>query len=101
MSSDHSYGSAVPVFFCDKLLGLRADCNIPYCREWEKSTGWLLYDVATSSWFIGFECPDHGRCAVWKQEWESLINEAIGINAQEGFNLAAAVKAIRDEYASK
>jgi hypothetical protein len=38
------------VLYCERLLGLQSDCNIPYCPEREISTGWLLSDAGTRSW---------------------------------------------------
>ena len=60
MTCTDDYGSCAAVLYCEWLLGLRGDCNLPCCRQWESSTGWLLYDFATASWCIGFRCPDHG-----------------------------------------
>ena len=85
------------ILFSEKLLGLKADCNIPYCREWESSTGWLLYSVVANSWFIEFKCPDHGPDGgTWRPEWQLLIEEVIGTKTKEGFDIAAAVQALRD-----
>lgn len=97
MSSTNSYGRCAPVLYSDKLLGLRDDCNIPDCREWERSTGWLLYDPGTEGWFIGFECPAHGRGGAWSPEWQPLIDEVIAIKTREGFDIAAALQALRDD----
>lgn len=83
------------VLYCEKLLGLRDDCNIPYCRRWEESTGWLLYNVEAESWFIGFRCQDHGHSGAWRPEWQSLINDVIEAKAKEGFDVAAALRALR------
>lgn len=96
MSSANSYGRCAAVLYCEKLLGLLDDCNMPGCREWEKSTGWLVHDVSTGGWFVGFECPDHGRSAAWKPEWQSLIDEAIGRSVREGFDLTTALQELRD-----
>lgn len=84
------------VLYCERLLGLQSDCNIPYCPEREISTGWLLYDVGTQSWSVGFRCPNHGHGGAWRPEWQPLIDEAIGIKTREGFDVAAALRALRD-----
>ena len=89
------------MLYCEKLLGLRGDCNIPYCRRWESSTGWLLYDVDAEGWFIGFRCPDHGDSGAWRPEWQYLIDEVIEIKAKEGFDVAAALRGLLDERNSK
>ena len=94
MSSTNSYGRCAPVLYSDKLLGLRDDCNSPGCREWESSTGWLHYDVGTEGWFIGFECPAHGRSGASSPEWQSLIDEVIESKTREGFDIAAALQAL-------
>ena len=47
MSSPDSYSRCASVLYSEKLLGLRDDCNIPDCLEWESSTEWLLYDAGT------------------------------------------------------
>ena len=97
MNSANSYGRCGAVLYSDKLLGLRDDCNIPGCREWERSTGWLLYDLGTEAWFIGFECPAHGRGGASSPEWQRLIDEVIEIKTREGFDIAAALQTLRDD----
>lgn len=89
------------VLYCEKLLGQRSDCNIPYCRQWESSTGWLLYDVEAKGWFIGFRCPDHGCSGAWRPEWQPLIEEIIEEKVKDGFDIAAALDAVRDEHKRK
>jgi hypothetical protein len=84
------------VLYSEKLLGLRGDCNIPHCREREDSTGWLLYDVDTGRWFIGLSCPAHGQSGAWRPEWQHLIDEAIESEARGGFDIAAALRALRE-----
>lgn len=85
------------VLYCEKLLGLRDDCNIPYCRQWESSTGWLLYNVEAESWLVGFRCPEHGHSGAWRPEWQPLIDEAVEDKVREGFDVAAALRALRVE----
>ena len=85
------------VLYSEKLLGLKDDCDLPYCPEWERSTGWLLYHVKPECWFIELECPIHGCGGTWKPEWQALIDEVLEIKAREGFGIAAALQALRDE----
>lgn len=101
MSNAESGRPKDALLYCEKLLGLRADCNIPYCREWESSTGWLLYNVETEGWFIEFNCPHHGRGGTWRPEWQPLIDEVIEIKVQAGLDLASALQALRGEGKSK
>ena len=89
------------VLYCEKLLGLRSDCNIPYCHQSESSTGWLLYNADVDGWFIGFRCPEHGRSGAWGPEWQPLIEEVIEEKAKEGFDVTAALEALRDEHKRK
>lgn len=84
------------LLYSEKLLGLRDDCNIPYCRQWESSTGWLSYNVEVELWFIEFECPSHGRGGTWKPEWQPLIDEVIGIKVREGVDVSGALQALRE-----
>ena|ERR1051325_11093924 len=84
------------VLYCERLLGLRDDCNIPYCRQRESSTGWLLYNVEVESWFIGFMCPEHGHGGAWRPEWQPLIDEVVEAEVREGFDVEAALQALRD-----
>lgn len=84
------------VLHCDRLLGLRSDCNIPHCPERESSTGWLLYDANSEGWYVGFKCPSHGDSGAWRPEWQPLIDEVIEIKTGEGFDVAAALRALRD-----
>jgi hypothetical protein len=86
------------VLYCERLLGLQSDCNIPYCPERESSTGWLLYNADAGRWYVGFRCPDHGKSGAWRPEWQPLIDEAIGIKTREGFDVAAALRALRDGH---
>lgn len=83
------------VLYCERLLGLQSDCNIPYCPERENSTGWLHYDAATGGWYVGFRCPNHGDSGAWRPEWQPLIEEVIGIKTREGFDVGAALRALR------
>lgn len=85
------------VLYCERLLGLRSDCNIPYCPEQESSTGWLIYDAGAQRCYVGFRCPNHGHSGAWRPEWQPLIDEAIGIKTTEGFDVAAAMRALRHE----
>lgn len=84
------------VLYSEKLLGLEGDCNIPYCPQRERSTGWLLYDLEAGSWFIGFKCPDHGHSGAWRPQWQDLVYEVLEIKAKEGFDIAA-LQALRDQ----
>ncbi|HVL38677.1 MAG TPA: hypothetical protein VM328_04720 [Fimbriimonadaceae bacterium] len=61
----------------DRLLGLKSDCNIPGCPEWEASTGWLVFNEAIGRHFVEFECPRHGPSATWRPEWRELIESLL------------------------
>jgi len=56
----------------------------------------ILYNVGTEGWFIGFACPAHGRSGAVSREWQPLIDEVIEIKTREGFDIAAALAALRD-----
>jgi hypothetical protein len=85
------------VLYSEKLLGLRGEC--PLCSEREISTGWLLYhDDAQSNWYLDLKCIGCGsRGATWRREWLPLINEVLEAKAEEGFDLTATARALRNE----
>jgi hypothetical protein len=85
------------ILYSLKLIGLRSEC--PLCSEGEISTGWLLYhDDAQSYWYLDLKCTGCGsRGATWRREWLPLIDEVLGAQVQEGFDLAAAMRAVRSE----
>jgi hypothetical protein len=85
------------VFHSEKLLGLRSEC--PLCSAGEISTGWLLYhDDAHSCWYLDLKCIGCGcRGATWRQEWLPLINEVLEAKAKQGFDIAATVRAGRNQ----
>ena len=69
--------------YSERLLGLRHDA-CPLCGEWEDSTGWLLFreDAGPHRWYIDFRCAGCGsRGGVWEREWQPLIDEALGAEA--------------------
>ena len=88
------------VLHSEKLFGLRSEC--PLCSEREISTGWLLYnDDAQSCWCLDLKCIGCGsRGATWKREWLPLIDEVLEAKAKEEFDLAATVRAARNERES-
>src|SRR5215471_4513401 len=77
--------------YSDRLLGLRSECNIGGCREWETSTGWIYYDIRMEQWFIEFKCRDHGKGSAWHRDWQSLIDEVIATKAIEGISIPNAI----------
>lgn len=101
MSGSDDYKPRNAVLYCERLLGLRDDCNIPYCRQWESGTGWLLYNVEVGIWLVGFKCPEHGHSGAWRPEWQSLVDEVIEKKTKEGFDIARALQALRDERESE
>ena len=88
------------VLHSEKLLGLQSEC--PLCSEREISTGWLLYHSdAHSCCYLDLKCIGCGsRGATWRREWQPLINEVLEAKAKEGFDLAATVRAVRNERES-
>jgi hypothetical protein len=96
--SDNEYGSSARLLYCEKLLGLRRDCQIGGCREWENSTGWLLHYSVGRSWYVELECPVHGRGGTWRPEWQPLIEEVLEIKAKEGFDIAGELQALREVH---
>lgn len=75
---------------------MQSHCNVPYCPERESgSTGWLLCDADTGDWYVGFKYLSHGGSGAWRPEWQPLIDEVIGIKTGEGFDVAAALRALR------
>ena len=99
LDSDRPPGA---VLYSEKLLGLLDYC--PVCSGQESSTGWLLYreDTGGFCWYVELKCTVCGsRGGTWNREWMPLIDGVLEAEAGEGFDMAAALQALRGEGGSQ
>lgn len=71
------FNMAESKIYFDELLGLRVDCDIPYCDKHAESSGWAVPSDDPTWWYIEYICPDDGEMLVHSLETEKLLNSLL------------------------